>query len=32
MQDDRMYRVGGALEAALLNHWGAPLLDRAQQL
>lgn len=32
MQDDRMYRVGGALEAALLAQWGAPLLSKAPQL
>ena len=32
MQDDRMYRVGGALEAALLSQWGAPLLSKAPQL
>ncbi|HEY5032837.1 MAG TPA: Asp-tRNA(Asn)/Glu-tRNA(Gln) amidotransferase subunit GatA, partial [Actinomycetes bacterium] len=27
LADDRMYRVGAALEAALLERWGAPLLD-----
>jgi aspartyl-tRNA(Asn)/glutamyl-tRNA(Gln) amidotransferase subunit A len=32
LADDRLYRVGGALEAALLARWGAPLLDRAPQL
>jgi aspartyl-tRNA(Asn)/glutamyl-tRNA(Gln) amidotransferase subunit A len=26
--DDRLYRVGAALEAALQHRWGAPLLDR----
>ena len=26
--DERVYRVGAALEAALLGRWGAPLLDR----
>ncbi|MBD8080473.1 Asp-tRNA(Asn)/Glu-tRNA(Gln) amidotransferase subunit GatA [Cellulosimicrobium arenosum] len=30
--DDRLYRVGGALEAALENSWGGPLLDRAPVL
>ncbi len=32
MADDRLYRVGAALEAALLDRWGAPLLDRAPAL
>ncbi len=32
MADDRVYRVGGALEAALLARWGGPLLDRAPAL
>jgi aspartyl-tRNA(Asn)/glutamyl-tRNA(Gln) amidotransferase subunit A len=30
--DDRMYRVGAALEAALVGAWGGPLLDRAPAL
>jgi aspartyl-tRNA(Asn)/glutamyl-tRNA(Gln) amidotransferase subunit A len=30
--DDRLYRVGAALEAMLLDRWGAPLLDRAPEL
>ncbi|WP_265522243.1 Asp-tRNA(Asn)/Glu-tRNA(Gln) amidotransferase subunit GatA [Oerskovia flava] len=30
--DDRLYRVGAALEAALENTWGGPLLDRAPEL
>ncbi|MGH3364664.1 MAG: Asp-tRNA(Asn)/Glu-tRNA(Gln) amidotransferase subunit GatA, partial [Nocardioidaceae bacterium] len=30
--DDRLYRVGAALEAALLDRWGAPLLDKAPAL
>ncbi|GAA1874619.1 Asp-tRNA(Asn)/Glu-tRNA(Gln) amidotransferase subunit GatA [Myceligenerans crystallogenes] len=30
--DDRMYRVGAALEAALEKTWGAPLLTRAPEL
>jgi aspartyl-tRNA(Asn)/glutamyl-tRNA(Gln) amidotransferase subunit A len=29
MADDRVYRVGAALEAALLDQWGGPLLDQA---
>jgi aspartyl-tRNA(Asn)/glutamyl-tRNA(Gln) amidotransferase subunit A len=32
MADDRLYRVGAALEAALLDAWGGPLLDRAPEL
>ena len=31
-EDARLYRVGAALEAALLDSWGAPLLSRAPQL
>ena len=31
MQDDRVYRVGAALEAALIEKWGGPLLDQAQR-
>ena len=27
MADDRLYRVGAALEAALVSRWGAPILD-----
>ncbi len=30
--DDRLYRVGAALEAMLLERWGGPLLDRAPEL
>jgi aspartyl-tRNA(Asn)/glutamyl-tRNA(Gln) amidotransferase subunit A len=30
--DDRLYRVGAALEAALEARWGGPLLDRAPDL
>jgi aspartyl-tRNA(Asn)/glutamyl-tRNA(Gln) amidotransferase subunit A len=30
--DDRLYRVGAALESLLLEEWGAPLLDRAPAL
>jgi aspartyl-tRNA(Asn)/glutamyl-tRNA(Gln) amidotransferase subunit A len=32
MADDRVYRVGAALESALLAQWGGPLLDRAPEL
>jgi hypothetical protein len=27
-----MYQVGGTLEAALLEKWGAPILDKAPEL
>jgi len=30
--DDRLYTVGAALERALLERWGGPLLDRAPDL
>jgi len=30
--DARLYRVGAALEAVLVDSWGAPLLDRAPVL
>jgi aspartyl-tRNA(Asn)/glutamyl-tRNA(Gln) amidotransferase subunit A len=32
MQDDRMYRVGAALESALLSNWGKPILENAPLL
>jgi aspartyl-tRNA(Asn)/glutamyl-tRNA(Gln) amidotransferase subunit A len=32
MADDRVYRVGAALEALLLEKWGGPLLDQAPRL
>jgi len=32
MADDRLYLLGGALEAALLERWGAPILDGAPAL
>ena len=32
MEDQRLYNVGAALEAALLSKWGAPLLDKAPVL
>ena len=32
MADDRVYFVGAALEAALLEKWGAPILDSARGL
>jgi aspartyl-tRNA(Asn)/glutamyl-tRNA(Gln) amidotransferase subunit A len=31
-EDARLYRVGAALETALIDSWGAPLLTRAPQL
>ncbi|MGI5187811.1 Asp-tRNA(Asn)/Glu-tRNA(Gln) amidotransferase subunit GatA [Promicromonospora sp. CA-289599] len=30
--DDRLYRVGAALEAALESRWGGPLLNKAPEL
>ncbi len=32
LADDRVYRVGAALEALLQDRWGGPLLDRAPEL
>ena len=32
MADDRLYRVGAAVEAAFLDRWGHPLLDEAPEL
>ncbi|MFE9389446.1 Asp-tRNA(Asn)/Glu-tRNA(Gln) amidotransferase subunit GatA [Streptomyces sp. NPDC006784] len=32
MADDRLYRVGAALEAAFQARWGHPLLEEAQSL
>ncbi|WP_130865528.1 Asp-tRNA(Asn)/Glu-tRNA(Gln) amidotransferase subunit GatA [Acidipropionibacterium timonense] len=32
MADDRVYRVGAALERILEDRWGGPLLDRAPHL
>jgi aspartyl-tRNA(Asn)/glutamyl-tRNA(Gln) amidotransferase subunit A len=32
LADDRVYRVGAALEARLTDRWGGPLLDRAPEL
>ena len=32
LADDRVYRVGAALESLLLEQWGGPLLDRAPAL
>ena len=32
MQDQRLYQAGGALEAALLSKWGAPILSKAPVL
>ncbi|MDQ2671105.1 MAG: Asp-tRNA(Asn)/Glu-tRNA(Gln) amidotransferase subunit GatA [Gemmatimonadota bacterium] len=31
-EDARLYRVGAAVEALMLDAWGGPLLDRAPQL
>ena len=30
--DERVYRVGAALESLLAASWGAPILDRAPEL
>ncbi len=30
--DDRLYRVGGVLEAALIERWGGPVLSAAPEL
>ena len=30
--DDRVYRVGAAVEKALQDRWGGPLLGKAPQL
>ena len=32
LRDDLLYQVGGALEAALLDRWGGPLLAQAPEL
>ena len=32
LADDRLYRVGAALESALEKQWGGPLLDKAPTL
>jgi aspartyl-tRNA(Asn)/glutamyl-tRNA(Gln) amidotransferase subunit A len=32
MADDRLYRVGGAVEAALADRWGHLLIDEAPEL
>jgi aspartyl-tRNA(Asn)/glutamyl-tRNA(Gln) amidotransferase subunit A len=32
LADDRVYRVGAALETMLTKAWGGPLLDRAPDL
>jgi aspartyl-tRNA(Asn)/glutamyl-tRNA(Gln) amidotransferase subunit A len=32
LADDRAYRVGAAVEAALTERWGHPLLDEAEGL
>jgi aspartyl-tRNA(Asn)/glutamyl-tRNA(Gln) amidotransferase subunit A len=32
MADDRLYRVGGALEAALTEQWGGPIMGQVPAL
>jgi aspartyl-tRNA(Asn)/glutamyl-tRNA(Gln) amidotransferase subunit A len=32
LEDARLYRVGAALEAMLVERWGGPLLAKAPQL
>ena len=32
LEDERLYRVGAALESLLAQQWGAPLLDKAPAL
>jgi aspartyl-tRNA(Asn)/glutamyl-tRNA(Gln) amidotransferase subunit A len=32
MADDRLYRVGAAVEAALTTRWGHPLIEEVQSL
>ena len=32
LADDRLYRIGAAVEAAYLDRWGGPLLSRAPEL
>ena len=32
LADDRLYRVGAALERALEERWGGPLLAQAPEL
>jgi len=32
MQDQRLYQVGAALEAALVSQWGAPILSKAPSI
>ena len=32
MADDRLYRVGAAVEAAFVDRWGHPLLEEAPAL
>ncbi|MGZ4461004.1 MAG: Asp-tRNA(Asn)/Glu-tRNA(Gln) amidotransferase GatCAB subunit A, partial [Nocardioidaceae bacterium] len=32
LADDRVYRVGAALEALLEDRWGGPLLAKAPEL
>ncbi len=32
LADDRVYRVGAALEALLAKKWGGPLINQAPEL
>ncbi|NEE02851.1 Asp-tRNA(Asn)/Glu-tRNA(Gln) amidotransferase subunit GatA [Phytoactinopolyspora halotolerans] len=32
LADDRLYRIGAALEQALVSEWGGPLLDKVPEL
>ena len=32
LADDRLYRVGGAVEAALIDRWGHLLIDEAPEM
>jgi len=32
LADDRLYRVGAAVEAALVQRWGHPMLEEAPSL
>jgi aspartyl-tRNA(Asn)/glutamyl-tRNA(Gln) amidotransferase subunit A len=32
LADDRLYRVGAALEAALIDKWGHPILEEVPAL
>jgi aspartyl-tRNA(Asn)/glutamyl-tRNA(Gln) amidotransferase subunit A len=32
LADDRLYRIGAAVEQAFASAWGGPLLDRVPEL